>query len=234
MEQKLNYLREYNKDIRLVSCNEVSSIEVGLIPDVWRELFKEENINDRKEALLNIWKKNVGTELRNTIAYLSEYLEEIEIMECDKVYSILYTVKNPNGDVLYYEGRNPQDEFENSELEKHWDKVSVSLKNFYKNVHNGFYYYATESMGLVPITSVTYLGDDDLEWSIIDELKEPLQIDLNTSFGFFSNGMGSYVVIDVANYEKNNATFWSSKIQPKYNINFWSYVDEWIVIGFQA
>lgn len=61
-----------------------------------------------------------------------------------------------------------------------------------------------------------------------------MQINLNTSFGFFSNGMGSYVAIDVTNCEKNNATFWSGKIQPKYNINFWSYVDEWIVIGFQA
>lgn len=234
MEQKLNYLREYNQDIRLVSSSEISNIEAGLIPDIWFELFKEENIIDRKEALLNLWKKNVGYELRNTIAYLSEYLEDIEILECDKVYSILYTIKNPNGDVLYYEGRNPQEEFENSELEKHWDKISVSLKNFYKNVHNGFYYYASEAMGLVPIASVTYLGDDDLEWSIIDELKEPLQIDLNTSFGFFSNGMGSYVVIDAANCENNNAAFWSAKTQPKYNVNFWSYVDEWIVIGFQA
>lgn len=234
MEQKLNYLREYNQDIRLVSSSEISNIEAGLIPDIWFELFKEENIIDRKEALLNLWKKNVGYELRNTIAYLSEYLEDIEILECDKVYSILYTIKNPNGDVLYYEGRNPQEEFENSELEKHWDKISVSLKNFYKNVHNGFYYYASEAMGLVPIASVTYLGDDDLEWSIIDELKEPLQIALNTSFGFFSNGMGSYVVIDAANCENNNAAFWSAKTQPKYNVNFWSYVDEWIVIGFQA
>ncbi len=234
MEQKLDYLRKYNQDIRLVSSSEVSNIEAGLIPDIWFELFKEENINDRKEELLNLWKKYVGYELRNTIAYLSEYLEDIEIIECDKVYSILYTVKNPDGDVLYYEGRNPQDELENSELEKHWDKVPVSLKNFYKNVHNGFYYYASEAMGLVPIASVTYLGDDDLEWSIIDELKEPLQINLNTSFGFFSNGMGSYVVIDTANCENNNAAFWSAKVQPKYNVNFWSYVDEWIVIGFQA
>jgi hypothetical protein len=46
-----------------------------------------------------------------------------------------------------------------------------------------------------------------------------MQINLNISFGFFSNGMGSYVAIDVTNCEKNNATFWSGKIQPKYNIN---------------
>jgi hypothetical protein len=234
MEHKLNYLREYNEEICLVSGKEVRNIKEGLIPEVWREIFNKENINDRKEALLNLWRKYIGTELHNTIAYLSEFLEEIEVMECNNIYSILYTVRNPNGDVLYYEGRNPQDEFENSELEKHWDKVSVSLKSFYQNVHNGFYYYASESMGLVPIASVTYLGDDDLEWSIIDELKEPMQIDLNTSFGFFSNGMGSYVVIDVANCEENNATFWSAKTQPKYNISFWRYVDEWIVIGFQG
>jgi hypothetical protein len=46
--------------------------------------------------------------------------------------------------------------------------------------------------------------------------------------------MGSYVAIDCNNCENSNAIFWSAKRQPKYNINFWNYVDEWIVIGFQA
>jgi len=233
MEQKLDYLRKYNQSIRLIPINEINNIGVGSIPNIWRELFKEESVTDRKEALLSVWKKYVGTELQNTISYLFDYLEEIEIMECDNEYSILYTIRNSKGDVLYYEGRNPQGEFENNELENYWDKVPDSLRNFYENVHNGFYYYASESMGLVPISSVVYLGDDDLEWSIIDDLKEPLQIDLNTSFGFFSNGMGSYVAIDCSNCENNNGTFWSAKIQPKYNINFWNYVDEWIVIGFE-
>ncbi len=46
--------------------------------------------------------------------------------------------------------------------------------------------------------------------------------------------MGSYVAIDYNNCIDNTATFWSAKLKPKYNIDFWGYVDEWIVIGYEA
>ncbi|MFM9330791.1 SMI1/KNR4 family protein [Paenibacillus mesotrionivorans] len=234
MEEKLSYLREYNPGVRMVSSKELTDIEAALIPDVWRDIFKEANTNKRKEAILKVWKNSVATELRNTISYLADYLEEVELLECGNVYSVLYTIRNPDGGIFYYEGRNPQDDMNNSELEKHWDKLPRSLRHFYGHVHNGFYYYASESMGLVPFESVTYLGDDDLEWSILEELKEPLQLDLTASFGFFTNGMGSYIVIDAANCGENEGVFWSAKRQPKYHIDFWSYVDEWTVIGFQS
>ena len=45
--------------------------------------------------------------------------------------------------------------------------------------------------------------------------------------------MGSYIAIDYENCKNNNATFWSAKSQPKYNVHFWNFVDEWIVIGFE-
>ncbi len=154
-------------------------------------------------------------------------------MDVEGEYSVLYTIKNSKGDILYYEGRNPQKGQKNVELEGLWDKTPSSIQRFYENVHDGFYYYASESMGLVPLESVTYLGDEDIEWSIIDDLEEPIKINLDSSFGFFSNGMGSYIAIDYTNCVDNNATFWSAKLKPKYNISFWSYVDEWVVIGFE-
>lgn len=234
MEQKLNYLKKYAKDICLIPANEVDNIKEGLIPSSWRDIFKSEIAESRKNALLDVWRKYVGNELRNTISYLNEYLEDVEIIKSGNLYSILFRVRGSKGNILYYEGRNPLDDFENEDLSSCWDKFPDSLKRFYENVHNGFYYYASESMGLVPISSVTYLGNDDLEWGILEELKEPLQINLNTSFGFFTNGMGLYVVIDFTNCENDNAAFWSAKRQPKYNVNFWSYVDEWTVIGFQS
>lgn len=106
--------------------------------------------------------------------------------------------------------------------------------NMIENVHNRFYYYASVFMGLVDLENVTFLGDNDLEWGIIDEIEEPLQIDLHTLFGFFSNGMGTYVAIDYKNCENDNVTLWSAKDLPEYNINFWDMVDEWIVIGFEG
>lgn len=234
MEEKLSYLRKYNKNINILNINEVIKIEKDRIPDKWYTIFQEIDVKQKINLLLSTWEKFVSFELRNTISYLSEYLVNVEIMHDGNAYSILYTIKNSKGKFLYYEGRNPKDELNNEELEKIWQSVPISIKSFYENVHNGFYYYASESMGLVPFNSVTYIGDEDLEWSIIDDLEEPLQINLESSFGFFTNGMGSYIVIDYLNCNDGNATFWWSKLKPKYNVNFWSYVDEWIVIGFES
>lgn len=87
-------------------------------------------------------------------------------------------------------------------------------------------------MGLVPLENVTYFDDD--EWGIIEELEEPIQINLKTTFGFFKSGMGGYVAIDYNNCENDNATLWWTNKEPRYNINFWDVVDEWIVIGFEV
>lgn len=39
------------------------------------------------------------------------------------------------------------------------------------------------------------------------------------------------VAIDYKNCGQDHATLWSAKDQPEYNINFWDFADEWIVIG---
>ncbi|WP_458415042.1 SMI1/KNR4 family protein [Schinkia sp. CFF1] len=234
MEEKLTYLKKYNKNVRILTVDEISILDCNVLPIEWKKIFYNEDIKVKIDLLLNLWEENVGTELRNTISYLKGHLINIEIIEVASAYSILYTIRNSKGDILYYEGRNPQEGQKSIELEESWDKIPTVIRNFYENVHDGFYYYASESMGLVPLESVTYIGDEDFEWSFIDDLEEPVKINLDTSFGFFTNGMGSYVVIDYTNCIDNNATFWSAKIRPKYNINFWSYIDEWIVIGFEA
>ncbi|GEA29398.1 hypothetical protein [Clostridium diolis] len=233
MDEKLNYLKKYNKNINILNINEIDKIKLGVIPDEWYKIFKEKDVKKRIDLLLNIWKKYISIQLRNTISYLNEHLESVELMYDNNSYSVLYTIKNSKGNYLYYEGKNPRDKFENVELENVWENTPETIRNFYENIHNGFYYYASESMGLVPFDSVTYIGDEDLEWGIIDDLEETIEINLDSSFGFFTNGMGSYIVVDYSNCDKGNGTFWSSKIKPKYNIDFWSYVDEWIVIGFE-
>lgn len=236
MNQKLEYLNKYiiEEDgyVRLVSDNEIETIDS--LPRNWYKIFKEKDFTKRKNLILKIWKKYAGVELRNTISYLNDFLEDIELIEINKRYSILYTIKNRLGQVVYYEGRSPHLNFNNDELEKEWSKIPSSIQSFYENIHNGFYYYASGSMGLVALEDVVFLGDEEFDWSIIADLDDPLQIDLETSFGFFSNGMGTYVAIDYKNCTDDRATLWSAKEQPEYNINFWDYVDEWYVIGFEV
>jgi len=235
MESKLEFLKEYNEDVEIILFDDVKKIDSRLIPKEWHELFGEKYSRKRIDFILNVWSKHVGMELSNTIAYLSEHLVNVQLIKKNDKYSILYTLSPSNEDSdeeEYYEGGNPLDMFNNEVLKESWDKIPGSVRTFYEKVHNGFFYYASQAMGLVDLDSVTFFDDD--EWGIIEELKEPLQINLKTTFGFFKSGMGGYVAIDYNNCKNNNAILWWANKQPKYNVNFWDIVDEWIVIGFQS
>lgn len=226
-----DYTLSENKNIRIVSYNEVRDIGSDKIPRSWFKIFENNDNDKRIELLLNEWKNCSPVTLSNTILYLTENLHEVDLLFFDDRYSILYSIKSESGEIQYYEGRNPLESFNNMELQKNWNKIPHSIRNFYENLHNGFYSYASKAMGLVPLENVTFFGDD--EWGIIESLNEPIQIDLQTTFGFFKNGMGGYVAIDYENAENDNATLWFSNDQPVYNVNFWDVVDEWLVIGFQ-
>lgn len=234
MENKLDFLKEYDENVEIIPFSDIDKIDSRSIPNAWCEVFREQEARKRIEIILDIWKKHLGNELRNTISYLAEHLTNVELIKKNDKYSILYTIipssKEPDEEE-YYEGGNPLDINNNKALAEAWDKIPDSVQKFYESVHNGFVYFASQAMGLVPLNLVTYFDDD--EWEIIGELKEPIQIDLKTTFGFFKSGMGGYVAIDYNNCQNDNATLWWANKQPKYNVNFWDVVDEWIVIGFQ-
>lgn len=236
LQDKLNFLNKYTLSeelsVSLIESNDIDYIQKDLIPDEWREIFKEKNKSSKISRVLNIWKRYVSNEMSNTIAFLKECLIDVELMAIGDRYSILYSVKNARGKILYYEGRNPKEYFNNEQLEEDWSKIPDKIRSFYENVHSGFYYYPSKSMGLESLENITYL--DDYEWDIVDEIGEHnLKIDFASSYGFFSNGMGTYVVVDYKNSLGDNATLWSSKEEPEYNLNFWDVVDEWMVIGFE-
>lgn len=237
MSGKKEYIRRFNSSAEIMLLDEIDEIEKTLIPEKWIKIFEQTDDAIRISMVLQIWREYVPIELSNTIAYLQENLKSVDLVRQEGreeiIFSILYSMESIKGKIMYYAGRTPVIKMKNDELGANWDRIPCSIKKFYENLHDGFYHYASISMGLVPIKYVEYLGDEDMDWAIIDELDEPLQINLETSFGFFVNGMGSYVAIDYTNCENDNATWWSAKNQPMYNVHFWSYVDEWIVIGFE-
>ena len=235
-KEKIDFLNKYTLSkklsVKILNMDEINNIEEGIIPNEWKEIFKEVEKSNKIKKVLELWKKHVNIEMSNTISFLNDFLIDVEIMNIGDKYSILYSVKNSRGKVLYYEGRSPKENFKNEQLEKDWNKIPYKIREFYENVHNGFYYYPSRSMGLDALENATYL--DEYEWGIIDDIGEDnLKIDLASSYGFFSNGMGTYVVIDYKNCDNDNAILWSAKEEPDYNLKFWDLVDEWIVIGFQ-
>lgn len=65
MENKLDFLRKYKKNVQLISFNQINELDSEAIPSTWFSLFKEADVNVRIEIILSIWKKYVGMELRN-------------------------------------------------------------------------------------------------------------------------------------------------------------------------
>lgn len=230
MSLKLEYLRKFDKRIEIVKDENIES-QLCKIPEKWWEVLMEKDFAIKKNKVIKIWNDVSGIELRNTIQYLSENLVSLDLLYDGTIYSLLYGIEAGDGDIAYYEGKFGLDLNKNSELKSRWKDMPKSIQRFYEDLHNGFYYYASHSMGLVPEDEITYLAEYD--WGILDELKESVEVDMASSFGFFSNGMGAYVVIDSNNCLDEEATLWFKDRKPKYGVNFWDIVDEWIVLGIQ-
>ncbi|CDM67398.1 hypothetical protein CM240_0228 [Clostridium bornimense] len=226
MKEKLEYLNKYHKNVCLINEN-VDLLDE--IPKKWKSILNKTTLDEKIKDTISIWEENIFPQLSNTINYLKNNLVNIELIKYGERYSLLYSIKSKNNRILYYEGILSNIDI--NKLKIDWTKVPEAIKRFYENIHNGFFYYASESMGLVPIEGVKYFGED--EWGILDELEEDLGINLETTFATFNSGMGGYVATDLNNCDNDNATVWFTSSQPTYKMNFWDVVDEWIVIGFE-
>lgn len=51
--------------------------------------------------------------------------------------------------------------------------ASNTLKDFYTKVHDGFFYFSSQSMGLVSLNDIVYF--DEYDWGIIEDLQEPIK-----------------------------------------------------------
>ncbi len=228
IEKDLDYLKQYHHDVELISND---CVYLCNIPPLWKHILSQSTTNQKIIKTISAWKKYVAEELRNTISYLQENLEDICLIRYGENYSLLYAIRASDGQIQYYEGGNPNNLTFPSRLQMEWNKFPASVTRFFHNLHNGFFYYASGSMGLLSVSDVVIFEEED--WGILEELSQPLQIQIQTTFGIFASGMGGYVAIDSSNCENCNATLWFTKKQPRYGINFWHFVDEWIVIGMQ-
>ena len=222
--ERLDYLKKYRNDVKKISIDYVDSF----ITDEWKAVFKEKIQSKRIQNVIDIWKKHSEKELKNTISYLSEHLLDVCLVKTSIGISVIYELVMMDGCVDYYEGLLPISDYK-KEFGK-WENVPESLKEFYSFVHNGFYFYASQNMGILPIQRVTCM--DDYDWGIIEDLDLEVLFGMNSTYIFFETGMGGYVLLDTQNCGDENSVVWFSKSKPMYDKNFWDIVDEWIVIGF--
>ena len=228
-EDELLYLKKYHKDVELVSCQIENITE---LPEAWKKIFCMSSKEEKIAETIKLWRALFANELRNTIQYLEENLVDVNLIRYRGKCAILYYILSAHKEVLYYEGGNCNTTHFPDKLQFELNKLPSSIIKFYRELHNGFFYYASGSMGLLESNDI--VAFDDEEWGVLDELAQPLRICLPTTFGLFGSGMGGYVAVDLSDCDNCKATLWFSNRQPRYDINFWDIVDEWIVLGMQG
>ena len=229
VNEKIAFLNKYtlSSEKKVEFITDKSTILNALIPEYWKVAFVTRDMKERKSIIFSEWKKYEEQELRNTILYLQTYLTNIELMKIGDEYSVLYTILGFKTKMeFFYEGKNPVTEQEFKEKIKYpIEKIDNSIIDFYTKIHNGFYDFTSKSMGLDALKVINPVSD--FEW----EYEDQLDMDLTSCYNFFSNGMGTYVVLDLNQNLETGAYLWSTKELPKGNLNFWDIIDEWIVIG---
>lgn len=229
LSEKIAFLNKYtlSSEKKVEFITDESTILNAPIPEYWKKAFVVNDIKERKSIIFSEWKKYEAQELRNTILYLQTYSTNIELMKIGNEYSVLYTILGfKTKREFFYEGKNPVTEQAFKEKIKcPIEKIDNSIIDFYTKIHNGFYDFTSKSMGLDALNVIDPVSD--FEW----EYEDQLDMDLTFCYNFFSNGMGTYVVLDLNQDMETGAYLWSTKKLPKGNLNFWDIIDEWIIIG---
>jgi hypothetical protein len=228
-KDKVRLLSRYTHGEGKVVLPSEAPVDVGL-PSWWRDLASL-TPPDRVSAALSQWDRDarIGHEMRNTISYLREHCQDVEVMRVAASYHLLYSIKNRSGGMRYYAGGNPLGARPNDAVRRLWPRVPASIQAFY-DIHDGFYDYESAT-GFDPLAELICL--DDLYWAVIDQLCLDVRVDLSATLTFLSNRAGDYLAVDAGDCENGKAVLWSSQFEPLYDQNFWDVADEWMVVFFE-
>jgi hypothetical protein len=155
---------------------------------------------DKIETILSEWDK-YNYQFQSTINYLYDNLVDIELAKVNNEILLLYSIKNKVGKEIYYAGNNPKTIKIPNDLKNIWAELPDTIQDIYENLHNGWYYFASESNGLSSVENIIILGE--IDWGIMDEIKT-LPYKLENCIGIFHNGLGNYVCYDIKTKDKNN------------------------------
>lgn len=229
--EKLEFLRKYAANIEIIAFSDLTPAEKAKMPLYLSAAFKETDTEAKLKRILAEWEKYTY-QFQSTILYLREKLVDIEVIKKGSEISTLYSIKNAAGETVYYEGKLPLTRDEYEAKQPLWNKLRRNIREVYENLHNGWYYFASQSMGISPVENILNLADED--WGILEEIDvNSLPFKLKNCLGIFHNGMGDYVCVDVDSKDEKSGFIWWHTKAPKLDIEFWGVVDEWTKMGIE-
>lgn len=217
-DDDLDYLRRFDRGIRLIQPQEASQP----IPQSWQQIFAIGDPVRRVRGALSLWEQVASDTMPRTLGFMQERCVDVRLCESGKRTAMLYCWVNDVGRNCYYAGGNPLDIKRDTRFINLWRTLPEGLFDFYARLHNGFYYFPSESNGPAPLAQIFWLSQ--LQWGILDQLEEPVEINLETSLALFSNGGGGYIAYD---YERHLTATWWADDQPTYHSSFWQLMDVW-------
>lgn len=227
---KYKLLSQYTlSDSKVVPVKREKKLDGILIPQYWSELLNEPNMTQKKQIVFNEWKKYVAEELRTTIQYLESFLEEIEVIRVENDVYLLYTITSYQTEQkLYYVGGNPLNSHKSitKGLVDKWMRLPVGLRDFYDNLHDGFYAFAGQAMGLDKTFNIMNFDNFEMPGEL-----EGI-INFENTYNFFSTGEGSYVALDLSNEGQAKTMIWLNGEEPILHLKFWDAVNEYYYISF--
>jgi hypothetical protein len=128
--------------------------------------------------------------------------------------------------VFYREGRNPNEKKIFPLAREVFSKFPANLASFYNTFHNGWIEPQSGAVGFLPVERMVVLAFD--YWDNLE--KYTANINAKNFVQLFTSGGGGYLYLDVESKDGKGLIWWSDK-EPRFDINFWDFIDEWIVIG---
>ena len=199
MVDAIGYLQKYMDHPEILPLNCVDPEELALLPGWWREALELAGA-ERVARVLREWER-VESFLPGVVEVLKRNLRGVALLR-NRTSSVrgwkssvrlLYKVM-VGDDTAYYAGGNPLQKGMGDAVKARWGLIPTAIRNFYDTFHNGWYYVASESMGLAPTENLFFL--DELEWGILEEIDDP-GCKLDDLLAVYTNGMGGYVALNL-------------------------------------
>ncbi|WP_298776263.1 hypothetical protein [uncultured Shewanella sp.] len=222
-------MKRYVAEPQLLDVSQLTLDEQKSIPKSWLSILALEG-KERFNKALSYWQP-LSAEMSEVLYYLHNNIVSIDLVHHQYGYCLVYgVISEDDPDITYYEARNPKTMQMSSAVADSWLLLPENMRQFYEQFHNGWYYFASVSMGLSPVEDFFFLADE--EWGILEDIDMP-PVDLSKTLAVYTNGAGGYLCFEFKDDDDPAALLWWKDEEPDLGLNFWNFADEWTLMGFE-